>query len=70
MHVPPLLGSLTEERDIQKIGLTRIDERGLGLRNSSRNEGMANSDGMNAEIDLGEGSLDASRAWGVRIRRP
>ena len=58
--VVPLLGGLSEEGDIEEVGLAGINRGGLSLRDGRRKEGLLDGIGVDAAIDFGEGALEIS----------
>jgi len=55
--VAPLLGGLSEQGDIEEVGLAGINRGGLGLRDGWRKEGLLGGVRVDAVIDFGEGAL-------------
>ena len=58
VRVSPLLGGLAEKGDVKEVGLAGINERRLGLGDAGRDERFLDGVGVDAVIDLGEGSLE------------
>jgi len=59
VSVAPLLRGLSEEGDVEQVGLVRVDEGGLLLAHGDRNERLLDGIGVDAVVDLGEGALEA-----------
>ncbi len=58
--VAPLLGGLSEQGDVEQVGLAGINGRCLSLRDGWWKEGLLDGVGVDAEIDFGEGALKVS----------
>lgn len=58
MRIAPLLRGLTEEGDIEQVGLVGIDEHGLLFRDGRRDELLFDRVGVDAVIDFGQCALE------------
>lgn len=58
MSIAPLLGGLSEQRDIKQIGFVGIDKRCLGLGECRRQECFFDGVGVDAVVNLCEGPLE------------
>ena len=58
MSIAPLLGGLSEQRDIEQVGFVGIDDRRLSLGEGRRQECFFDGVGVDAVVDLGEVAAD------------
>ena len=56
--MPPLRGGDAEQRDVQQIGFGRVNDGGLGLGDTGRNQAIPDGVGVYLVVDLGQGALE------------